>query len=481
MKWYILSIALLSLLMILLFRFEYSDKAGEPGRVVEGFRQPRPKRIPSSEPGEPKNQFDTANNSIVDSQAKIETVDGYFKKAAELAETDQNAAMSYVDSLNVDKETKNNLYAEIAFAWAKRDPHACVSWANSFEGSNTTQSILMATVASTVVNNESLTTSLNLLATIPSGQSKDMMLICTIAAIATKDLDSALKLAATASSGDAIRTIAAKISTSIIKDGDFANSNEIIDGLPYGALRTAISTSLVERVAAEDPERAFEWCLSNPDCSGPQSLGSIGSAYGDKDPLRGIALASSIQDAQSKELYLKRLAFSWTVEDPKAAGEWMVGQIDDKNYNSNRSVFDKIIAGSIDKEQSMIFDQILKIKNLEERRVVTLDAAKKLSEYNPQKAADVILAASDLSIREDSNQVSAVRILAQNWLARDPMAASQWIGSQPAGSIRDAGVTELVANILKQDKDPTAASKWAQTIQSTTQRERAMKMISSIK
>lgn len=467
--------------MILLFRFKYSNEAGEPSRVVEGFSQPRPKRVPLSKPCGAKDQFDTLSNSIVDSQAKIETVDDYFKKAAELAETDQNAAISFVDSLSVDQETKENLYGEIAFAWAKRDPYACVNWANSFESSNTTQSILMATALSTVVNNESLTIPLNLFATIPSGQSKDMMLICTIAAIASKDLDSALKLAATASSRDSIRTIAAKISDSIIKDGNFNNSKEIIDGLPYGALRTAISTSLVERVAAEDPERAFEWCLSNPNCSGPQSLGSIGSAYGDKDPLRGIELASSIQDAQSKDLFLKRLAFSWTVEDPKAAGEWMVEQIDAKNYNSNIAVFDKIIAGSIDKDQSMIFDQILKIKDLEKRRVVTLDAAKALSEYNPQKAAEVILAASVQSNNEDYNQASAVRILAQNWLERDSMAASHWIGSQPSGSIRDAGVSELVVNIIKQDKDPSTALAWAQTIQSKTQRDRVIKMISSKK
>ncbi len=481
MKKYGLMLVAIGVILFILYPAKKIRSGIELKETKQYRRDSASNRIQKNRPIEVIGVSDKNSDSLQPSETAESTINGYFTKARKLAESDQNEAIAFVDSLEIDKETRKNLYSEISFVWAKRDPTACFVWANTFKDSYFSSSILIAATSSCVMSNRPLAVSANLINSIPSGQNKDMVLECTIEAIAQKDLNLAIRLASTASSEDAIHGIGQVLATLILGNGDLGSAKKVIEGLPYGTMRNVIATSLIQEMAAKDPEQTYNWCKDNPEYLDIKSLGVIASAYGNKNPLRGIELADTIGDKQDKDIYLKRLVFSWTNQDPEAAGEWMVRQIEGENYISNKSVFDKIISESIDKDQKMIFDQISKIRDLEERRIVTLNAVKTLSEYNPQKAADTIMTIADTSIRQDADQIAAVKILTSNWLARDPMAASQWIVSLPTGSIRDTGISELVVNILKQDKDSASALKWAQTIQSKDQRERVIKMIDAIK
>jgi hypothetical protein len=65
---------------------------------------------------------------------------------------------------------------------------------------------------------------------------------------------------------------------------------------------------------------------------------------------------------------------------------------------------------------------------------------------------------------QPEKQADAVAITAKNWLIRDPLEASKWIGGLEVGPIKDAAVSELVTNILAKDKDIAMANSWAAQI-----------------
>ncbi len=73
-------------------------------------------------------------------------------------------------------------------------------------------------------------------------------------------------------------------------------------------------------------------------------------------------------------------------------------------------------------------------------------------------------AAKDVLSESDPAAAAALLIetLAENWLKRDSLAASNWISQLPLGSVRDAAVFKLIENVVEDDLP--AARQWATTI-----------------
>jgi hypothetical protein len=62
----------------------------------------------------------------------------------------------------------------------------------------------------------------------------------------------------------------------------------------------------------------------------------------------------------------------------------------------------------------------------------------------------------------DSDAPKGVQGLMTNWMKSDPVAASGWLSTQPAGPARDAGAKVLIIQI--KDTDPEMAEKWRKTL-----------------
>ena len=59
-----------------------------------------------------------------------------------------------------------------------------------------------------------------------------------------------------------------------------------------------------------------------------------------------------------------------------------------------------------------------------------------------------------------------------NWTKQNPVDASSWLSSQPAGRTRDSGIEGLVVATF--DSDPAGALTWANSISEDTQRAAAI-------
>ena len=62
-----------------------------------------------------------------------------------------------------------------------------------------------------------------------------------------------------------------------------------------------------------------------------------------------------------------------------------------------------------------------------------------------------------------ANQLNAQNGIASIWIGRDPIAASEWLATWPAGNIKDEAVGQLVNKIYVED--PESALTWAASME----------------
>jgi len=397
------------------------------------------------------------------------------KKALQI-QTAESFTKAIADAMAIEDDfARNKVLKDIATEWSKTDLEACFAWANSL-GNLKEKSFVLTRIVLDVLKGGDPIKAESLIDRIPPGEARDTMISYGMLMIASSDIKMAVRLMATISSEQSIKSSMRDMVGTIIAEGKVDALQQVMTDMPYGALRDSFNEAVLNNVSVNNPQLAFDWLQRNPDAVSLDTLNALGAGFASNNPLKGIEAAENFKNGQDRKLFLGSLFNEWTRKDPKSAGAWVTSQVKDSGFVDNKEDFEIVAEESVRIDQDLIFQQLAKISSSTERTSATLIAAKYLSKYNPQKAVGIALAEG---LNQTPEQVKTLQITAQNWLNRDSLAASKWIGSLTEGPVRDATVSELIKNLIEKDQDYDAAMKWANTIQSKENRDKQIAVINN--
>lgn len=376
---------------------------------------------------------------------------------------DINAMIKAAFLINDDEERCQKL-KKIAQLWTLIDPDACLKWSLSIANDKIGYEYISAKVISTLVENNQSEKAIEMLSGIPKGKLRDTAIgygIWSILDLGGTDMATAERLLTMLSSKEQMDRSVDTLSKELIKSNKLHDLKEMYDGLSFGMLKESVGSSVLRNLASMDPLAGLDWIRSNQELNNIENYEALAYGFSKLDPIQGINIADEINDTGIREKYLSYLLNGWAAGNHKEAGKWITDQISNKNFDQMKNEFFIIARKSFAHDENLLFSQIENITDQSEKNAAILSAAAALSEYNPRNAAELALATLT---RQPEKQVEAVAITVKNWLIREPLEASKWIGDLKIGPMKDAAVSELVTNILSKDKDMVMANSWAAQI-----------------
>lgn len=384
---------------------------------------------------------------------------------AQLAKIDPKRAIDYANSLTTVSEREEALNMIVSI-WAKDNPTDCYNWVMSMEDSKRKRSLLinaMTSIAET--NNPQLLYSL--INMTPKGELKDFSIFYVFGSLAKYDMTAALKLAKELSSENVASGVAEKLAIISIQSG-IGNIGNILDDLPYGSFRDSFVTAAIDKASQRDPTSTFYWVIENQKiCNFKESMLRVSSSFAGRDPEGGLILAEKIEDAKLRDAYVQNLGASWAYQEPADAGKWLFDRIQETDFNSNKEIGSGIIYQWVQWDHEKALTAIGAISDLQSRDQAMVVALQSFSDFDPASAAVRLLPLLANNSPENQKIMSE---LSSNWLRRDPLAASNWIGNIEQGPLKDASIEALVSNILSKDQDYKMANTWAAQVESVKQR-----------
>ncbi len=386
----------------------------------------------------------------------------------ELFRSDPQKAIRYANNIN-DENLRATLMGIIADVWAKVDADACFTWANSLSNPNDRSSALTGGILALISENK-ISKAVELIGNQKAGEFRDDMIVYGLSGIASKDIKTAVQLTSLLSGKGATFAASKVIASEIVNKSGLDGLHAILDDVPNGAMRESISLAVIGEIAKSDPEAAFQWFASNPGYSNIESLRKISDAFAVSDPLRGIDLASQIINPSEKKSYLSNLGSKWARKDPTSAGDWLIKSIEDGNFSEAKGAYEEIISESMQWQHEAVFDKLSEISDEKIKATLMLKAVSSFSKFDPKSAADRLGTDFDSKSKE---QVTAITTIASNWLVKDPVSATTWVGGLSDGPAKNSAISEIVKNILSTDGDTAMATKWASTLTDVDQRKLA--------
>jgi hypothetical protein len=387
-----------------------------------------------------------------------------LKTSAQYPDWDPQKQISLAN-LEMDPLKRRQMYDEIAKLWALTDSQACFEWAMSLTSPNDKSSVLISTV-SAIVNSGKVDIAINLINKIPRGEFKDDSIVYSIRGIANIDMEQALDLVKSVSGEGALRSVAGDMAKVLAEQGRFGEMHEIWERISYGSFRDQFGFFLVHNICQENPLKAMNWVFENSEFfDSHNAMRRIASEYAKRDPKEALESAGQINDSALKNAYLQQLGKAWGRDNPIAAGEWLLKATADSGYKANKLLGDGIIAEWVQWDHDKAITALETIQDPLERKQAKLTAVQALATFDPAKAANMIL---PLLTAESVQSQSAIKSLTSNWMLRDPLAASQWIGTLVEGRLKDVSIEQIVLNILSKDKDIIMANSWAAQISDPT-------------
>lgn len=392
---------------------------------------------------------------------KILTEDSAERETQEKFSSESISDLIAQADLETDQLKRRDMYTSIAKKWSLLDPQACLNWAMSLASPLDKSSVLIATVSRIVVSGD-IVTAIDLVGKIPRGEFKDDAIVYTIKAIAKVDMNKALELVNSLSGEGAFRSAAGDIAKILAEQGKFGEMKEIWGNIPYGSFRDEFGFFMVHNICQDSPEEALNWVLGNSEFfESEASMRRVASEYARKDPLKALKSANLINNPNLKNSYLQELGKAWGRADPIMAGDWLLKVTAESGYGANKLLGDGIIAEWVQWDHDKAIAALDSIQDLSERNQAKLTAVQALAAFDPSSAANMIIPLLSPGSIESRN---AIRKLTSSWMSRDPLAASQWIGSLVEGPLKDVSIGQLVSNILSKDKDIEMANSWAAQI-----------------
>ena len=433
--------------------------------------------------------------------------------------------------LTLPRQTALGSMDRIAAAWAKSDPSAAMSWAQSLSDPALRRSALSNTITTIAQRDPEQATALA--AAQPAGERR-LLMTGIASSLARADGTGALAWAqALTDPQERQRCLSAVADGAGYNDTDTARA--AVQQLPAGAIRNQALERLGNRLSWTDPIAARDWALTLKPNEQALVMRQVVQQLAGTDVAAAEKLADSLPQTGDNEWAWRSIAGSKALTDPASALTW-AGALDTEQARlaATSAVFEQWASHSPDKAAAAlagITDLNLRRAAAEklgaswanrspaeatqwaasltgDDRIAALSAVWNASAADDPRAAGTSLAtaatSADSATATDKLATSAATIAAawtgQNpadaaawavtlpdgkireqalgqvageWARYDPAGVSEWINGLPHDRSRDAAIGQLVNRIVK--TDPESAFTWAASVENTEQQAETLK------
>ena len=379
-----------------------------------------------------------------------------------------------------DRNKRNQLLGAIVEVWVASDPEACFLWCNALLLPADRSYALISTVKA-VLNGGSgdLQKSLTMIDRIKAGEIKDDVIIYNFESIIQMDTMVALETISLLAGRGAIAAAANMLATSMAQTANDQEIAELWGRIPYGSFRDDFAISYVMRLSEQNLNDAFEWLQKNGDFDAANDAYIVAAnGYAAKSPEAGLERAAQIADEATRKKFAAQIGLEWAKANPKAAGEWLVAMLNKNTGSTSNPAFGPIINRWMQWDHVAPFEAIQQISNPVDRKNMLADAIGTLSIYSPREAS--AKAISEIGTTSPEG-IRTIKRVVDNWMGRDSIEASAWIGAMESGPAKDASIQIIVSKLIGNNGDASMATAWAMQISSGNLRKTTLEQISKIK
>jgi hypothetical protein len=249
---------------------------------------------------------------------------------------------------------------------------------------------------------------------------------------------------------------------------------------------------IIAELARKNPAAAVDRIESMP--NGPMRVDAISilaSGWAYKDGLEALRFIESLSDDDVRLMALNRLAFHWVYDDEAA----VVAQIEALPAGGEaRDALLASLASHVAPESPGDAVGYANRIQGEARIAATRNLVRRWTEVDPEAAGKHVAMIDDATERErlagvllkawlesepraaaawaedyeGEGAAGVTKDFMAQWMPRDPIAASSWLGTLEAGPKRDAAIKVLI--IHESSNDPEGALRWAEAISDPDQR-----------
>jgi hypothetical protein len=222
---------------------------------------------------------------------------------------------------------------------------------------------------------------------------------------------------------------------------------------------------------------------TTPSSQRDRELAQLFEAWGRRDSARALATATKIPDKNSRDLMISAVVSGWILQEPEAAFDWTLTQPEGAQFAAEamarlakddpqlalrlvtnapkqidpaftEQIYNAIIRSPV--EQGRYEDAKNIIDSVGDRllrKQLMVDLASTWGRYQPQQAAEWLVAQPEGNDRED-----AIGNLAYAWAQTDAVAAANFASTLPSGPSRRQALVNAV--VVWAEHDIVAASDW---------------------
>lgn len=357
----------------------------------------------------------------------------------ELVRRDPPHALDLLGSIEV--SDPNAFQVLVADEWSRFDPAGAAQWIESLERRR--QARLAYEIADAYVAQQP-TEALAWALRISRSPGRNLW-SHMVGLLAQQNPQEALRLARTAESpAQRNQAMGAVLSTIAARDPALAIS--YLDDLPAGPQRTHTSVRIAMQMAETSPEAAIDW-IGNLDDRQARSQGlvELGSTLAWEDVDAAAQLIDRIPD-EMRSWWITNVARSYVAQDVDRGVEWVRRFESEPGYELIVQQFASELAVRSPDAALELVERTASGKQRDQMLadMVTSGAGKQ----SPETAARWVARISD-----DDSRARAVEYLASTWGQYDAAGARRWVMSQPVGTVRDRGLTQLAANTTSSAED----------------------------
>lgn len=357
-----------------------------------------------------------------------------------------------------DLKKRSQLYGIIARTWAKINPEECFKWSESLRLPEEKQAVLIHLLQATASGGDTQK-ALELFDMIPKGQLKDAVLVFSFTQIASSDPEGAIKRTEDLAGSGAIRAVASILAKKLVSEGKMSEIAETWTGLKSGEFKDLFGMSLVSALSKESPTAALDWIVTNSDKRViDDSTWLAAQGFVDKDPNLGIQLSESITDPSTRNLFQDKLGHEWGHKDPVSASKWLLAILSSGDYGRYSNIAKPIVEEWVNWDHGAALHSIALLEQGETKSALNLIAANQLSSLDPARGTQMLFSILDNNSGKGQKEVEKATSI---WMNRDPDAATNWIGRQNSGPLKDAAINSIVSDILLTGLDYDIAISWA--------------------
>jgi hypothetical protein len=227
----------------------------------------------------------------------------------------------------------------------------------------------------------------------------------------------------------ALRTIAAQ---------DPALAISYLEDIPAGPERAQTAVEIAIKMAETSPETALEWVASLSDRQARiMVMMNLSSRMAWEDVEAAAQLVDRVPQ-EARQHWIANVAEAYVEQDPAQAIQWVRQFESEASYESIVSQFASSLAM---RDPEAAFELVEGATDGAQRDQMLVNILMSgAAQQSPETATRWVA-----KIADENSRAQAVANLASNWAQYDATAARKWVMSQPAGMVRDGGLTQLAA------------------------------------